>query len=228
MKYFPFFILLGALLISCEKYIDMEIPDNGRKIVINSIYNDNTDIVINLTMSRFILDNSDYKPLSGATVELYENDVFIGNLNESEAGMYISSGFRATTGSKQKIIISKGDQTITAISYLPNKVPITFIDTTRVQKDYMKLLRFRFSVSDPSTTDNFYMIGFAMEDSLTQGLMERYSIYFYTDDPFIEKTGTEAYGVFSDESFKGQTKTLAIDIDLYNFSADTTDRKSVV
>jgi hypothetical protein len=221
MKFSLYFILLVLLFTSCEKYIDMEIPDNGRKIVANCIYTDTGNIVVNLSMSRFILDNSEYNPLSGATVQFYENNEFKGFLNEFNTGIYISSGFNASKGFEHKLIITKGDQIITAVSHLPNSVSISFEDTSRVQREYNEYMRLRFTISDPGANDNYYMIGFTIKDQWAEEMGEKYSVYFYTDEPFIEEYGMDGYGVFSDESFSGQTKTMAFDFDLYNFPSDT-------
>ncbi len=218
-----FLIIISVVIFlsSCEKYIDMEIPDNGRKMVANCLYSDTGNVTLNLTLSRFILDDAPYNPLSGATVELYEDNNFVGLLTETNQGIYSFTGFTPNPGSNHKIIISKDGVALTAYSYLPDIQSISFFDTSRVQRDYYEYLRFRFSINDPADTENFYMIGFTIKEQWTEENSEIYSIYFLTDEPAIEEYVMDGYGIFSDESFSGQTKFMDFDLELYNFPSDT-------
>ena len=62
-------ILLAILaLSSCRKEIEMEIPDGGRKLVINAMFNTDSILTVNLFRSKHILDEGNSETISSATV----------------------------------------------------------------------------------------------------------------------------------------------------------------
>lgn len=214
------YIISSALLFfSCEKYIDMEIPDRGRKLVANCFYSDTGTVAVYLTQSRFILDNSEFINISGATVIFYENGIAEDTLTETEPGKYLMYDFIPSTGKNQSVKIIKGNDIITAQSYIPEKVPIEFIDTIRIKTESNEFLRFRFRVNDPSDIDNYYMIGFEMEKSGEDPYNQPYLIYFSTEEPFVESYN-DNFGLISDILFRGQSQVMSFDIELYNFYND--------
>jgi len=215
-----FLILFSVLtLFSCEKYIDMEIPDRGRKLVANCFFSDTGSVVVQVSMSRFILDNSDFNVVSDAIVVLYENGTAVDTLTETLAGQYITNGFIPQMGELYSLKIVKDTEEITASSSIPTTIPFEFIDTTRVADEYYEYLRFRIKINDPADEDNYYMIGFDKEDTNNDPYYNG-GIYFYSEEPFIESYNHH-YGLFSDILFKGQSQILAFDLDLYNFDNDT-------
>jgi hypothetical protein len=216
----PFFLLLLVIFtVSCEKYIDMEIPDRGRKIVANCFYSDTGQVTVALYMSRFILDNSPSDMLSGAQIVFYENGIFLDTLSETQTGIYSSSSILLTPGANHTIRILKGENEVYAQSYMPQPIPFIIADTSRIKTEYNEMLRFRIRISDPLQTDNYYMIGFEMPDQDGEYEYQSY-IYFGSNEPFIDAYYNN-FGIFSDVLFKGQNQIMSFDIDLYNFYNET-------
>ncbi len=205
---------------SCQKYIDMNIPDKGRKIVANCLYSDTGAVTVFLTQSRFILDNSEFKIITGASVVFYEDGIEVGTLSETEPGKYISQGFIPSAGKSQSIKIIKGNDSITAQSIIPHKVPFEFIDTVRIKTEYYEYLRFRIKVNDPPSNENYYMIGFDLKQPVEDTVHHPYLLYFSTEEPFVEAYN-DNYGLISDILFRGKSQIMSFDLDLYQFSNDT-------
>lgn len=85
MKKIIFAIFISFSFLSCETFIDMEIPNEGRKITINSIINDNDNPVVYLHRSRFILDGTyEFEPIVQATVTLSKEGTVVATLHETE------------------------------------------------------------------------------------------------------------------------------------------------
>lgn len=212
---------MTIILFSCEKYIDMEIPDRGRKLAANCLYNDSGEVTVYLRKSKFILDNTDYDYVSGARIVFFENGIARDTLSEVTPGLYKTNGFIPSQGAIHLINIQKDQEEISASSHIPKAVPFLLTDTIRVQTQYNDYLRFRIQIHDPSDTDNYYLIRFkiAPEENFPEPLEYLY-LYFYTDEPFIENYSDE-FGIFSDILFKGQSQIMSFDLELSHFSNDT-------
>jgi len=221
MKKILFYSCLIILCFSCEKYIDMEIPDKGRKIVANCFLSDTGNVTITLHKSRFILDNSNFDIITGADILLYEDGILVNTLTEDSPGIYISNGYIPISGKNYSIKVSKGTDEVTASTILPSPVPFVFVDTSRIQSEYYEYLRIKIRITDPPGVENYYMIGFEMppkDSELEYSYV--YPLNFVTDEPFIESY-TDGYGLFSDVLFRGQSQVMSFDFDTYNFFNDT-------
>jgi hypothetical protein len=225
-------ILTGMILIffliiiasSCEKYIDMEIPDKGRKISANCFFTDTGTVVVFLHKSRFILDTySEFHSINGAAVILYENGIPVSTLFEEETGKYVSQDFLPSAGASYTLKVIKDSEEITASSYVPHAVPFVLVDTLRVMSEYSENLRFRIRINDPSETDDFYVVTFDHNNDDDHFSYWGNSLIMTTIDPFVSYNWILMGAVFTDDLFSGQSQIVSFDLDLYNFHRDTTD-----
>ncbi len=82
MKYIPFIFLI--FIIACEQVVDIDIPEHEPQLVLSSFYKaGDTKITAYLTKSIPILSSDDPDDVWGATINLYENDLLLGQLEES-------------------------------------------------------------------------------------------------------------------------------------------------
>lgn len=213
------FLLLSLTVLSCEKYIDMEIPDSGRKIVVNSLYSNSGDVVVNLFMSRFILDDMSANAISGAQVILSENGLVVDTLIEIEPGVYSTQGFTPAVQSTHTLRVTKNGVTVSAQCIIPYPVPIEFIDSMQVSRNDWDYLRLQFEINDPPE-DNYYMIGFMILNGDTI-LNEKYPLYIYSDEPVVESY-FDGFALFNDQLFNSTSFALNFDLELYSFFEDTT------
>lgn len=222
MKKIIFAILASVLFFSCEKYIDMEIPNEGRKITVNSIINDQTNPIVYLHKSRFILDGSYvFTPINAATVTLYKEGVLVSTLieSESEIGVYKALNYIPEKGFKYSIEVTKYEEMVSSETTIPNLVGCELIDTVRVKQiettETYEYLRFNLKINDPSAQENYYMVSFYSQ--YYQNL-----ISFYNADQIIENGNNQYlnYAVFSDKLINGLSKTIAFDIAIANFTHD--------
>ncbi len=115
---------------SCKKVINLNVEEKEKKIVLNSILQNNEKIVLNLTKSKSIIDDSDMEYIDNATIVLTENGTPITSKNYTGNGSYIFNHI-AKKGNTYKIEISNGDlKTIKAETSILNPNLFDIIDTS--------------------------------------------------------------------------------------------------
>jgi uncharacterized protein YaiE (UPF0345 family) len=219
-------ILLSILVltISCEKFIDMEIPDHGRKIVVNCFFSDTDTIIVNLSKSVFILDNSEFYAVSGALVRIFDNNTLVATCSEFEQGKYKAIGFVPQKGKRYKIEVVKENDTLFSTSILPQSIPFVIADTSLIVRDYNTYFRVKINLNDPVGVKNYYMIQFSLDKTMDSLYYHDPFVYFSSDDKVIE-TYYENGGIFSDALFDGKTKSISFDLNTYDFWNDTNKLK---
>lgn len=225
MKKIIFAIFISFSFLSCETFIDMEIPNEGRKITINSIINDNDNPVVYLHRSRFILDGTyEFEPIIQATVTLSKEGTVVATLHETELGVYTTGDYIPEKGFTYSVEVTKAGETATAQTVIPNSIGCELIDTVRVtsfiDNQSVEYLRFNLKVTDPADQENYYMVVFNNE-------LFDYPMSFYNSQQIVEN-GNDSYlnyAVFSDKLINGITKTLAFDLDLNNFIEEVNPMK---
>ena len=83
MKYVSNIYLFLIMVMACEQVVEIDIPDHESQLVLSSFYEaGDSSITAYLTKSIGILDDEDSDDVWGATINLYENDMFIGQFKE--------------------------------------------------------------------------------------------------------------------------------------------------
>ncbi len=179
-KYLIPLFLLFALITACSEVIDIKVDEKEKNIVLNSVISDQEEIKVNLTKSIGILE-SDKKValIEDATVELFENDIFIEKMNYAN-GYYFSS-LIPQTGTKYTIKANNNVlKPVEATTYMANKTNIkrinysidstwrteqwydtltqTFYDTIIVSYEEVKIL---VEITDNPQTNDAYMLTLA-------------------------------------------------------------------
>ena len=157
------FFLVSIVFISCETVIDVDIPTEPAKLVINSTLIPGQPFRVNLSTSQHILDDSDYKNITGAEIKIYEDGQLLTTLPDSAKGNYISGSFMPKIGRKYRIEAGKnGFETVTAEERLPEKsarIVSVKVDTVETN-DFgyiQKRLEFDIEIED-GNEENYYEI----------------------------------------------------------------------
>lgn len=119
---------------SCREYIDYEIDETERKIVLNGFLTPSETIKINLTKSMSAADlSSDIEFIENAKVELYEDDNFITELTYTRTGFY-ESDFKPSENKIYRIKVeAAGFKPVIAETKIPPKTNVLEIDGTNVK-----------------------------------------------------------------------------------------------
>ena len=227
MKNFLYFFILSVFFASCDIVVDLDIPEHKRVLVVNSILT--TDSMINTSISHSVgaFDASSISYVNNATVEVYEDGVLLGNMDEQASLTHDSSGELDSTyvyNFNQKPVAGKiysyeivhpDYEAVRASTTVPAAVKLNINDVTLLsEQDYEKHYRVRFSFNDASE-DNFYRLRLRNPN--------RYSgfDYFESNDASmissagIQSDGATFYGdeaLFDDEMFNGTEKEISIDL----------------
>ncbi len=233
MKAFSIFLAL-FLLAACEPQSE-EIPDTGRKTVINGLLSTDSLISVNIHTSEYITDTnfigSDKESFSHANALILENGTTIDSMRYSQIwggtdafinkNNYFASRVFPLPGHTYKIMVrNPGLPDATATAKIPQLVGIDSIDTTLVtltgafeEWESNKRLVCNVTFTDPRDEQNYYLFYvYRGVDNYSKAVME-----FTSKDPIIEEElnhGTIKLGIaFTDKSINGQSHTLNIIMD---------------
>ncbi len=228
-------LILFVLLIifdSCQKKLDIDIPESEKHIVLNGIINPDSTIRVRVTKSKGVLENNPIKILKDADVKLYENDVFLEKLQYSDSGYFYSSvkpgintiykitaeytGLNSVEATTQIYNIPEIESVDTIMKYTINEYGEGYIDTTYE-------IHYELTFKDAENTSDYYFISLTqlypvlIFDGTSYVLTgyEMYSDYFDSTDPVLSKENNEFIingmngRVFNDELFNGNSYTLS-------------------
>ncbi len=224
MKKLTYILLAIVLFGSCEKYIDIEIPDEGRKITVNCFINDSDKPILMLTRSKFILDNGyEFSLIDSAKAYLYQNGVQVAEFFQQDTsnipepwdiGAYVAD-YTCQPGKQYTIKVIKDGETITSSTQIPNSVTIQSIDTmTILNQDGYKNLRIKITINDPANIENYYQFSFR---TISFGYEQILSFPVNQSDFGVTGTSYQSYLITNDKLFNGQSKTFIFDLDAGNF-----------
>jgi len=215
------------LFASCDIVVDLDIPEHERVLVVNSILT--TDSIINASISHSVgaFDASSISYVNNATVEVYEDGVLLGEMDEQASLSYDSSGELDSTyiynfnqnPVSGKIysyeIVHPDYEAVRAETTVPAEVKLNVNDVSLLsEEDYEKHYRLRFSFND-APEDNFYRLRLRNPNAYYDGFD-----YFESNDASIissvglQSDGATFYGdeaLFDDEMFNGTEKEISID-----------------
>lgn len=215
------------LFASCDIVVDLDIPEHESVLVVNSILT--TDSMINASISHSVgaFDASSISYVNNATVEVYEDGILLGEMDEQASLSYDSSGELDSTyvynfnqnpvaGKIYSYEIAHPDyEAVRAETNVPAKVKLNVNDLSLLsEQEFEKQYRVRFSFNDPPE-DNFYRLRLRNPNAYNDGLD-----YFESNDASIissvgiQSDGATFYGdeaLFDDEMFNGTEKEISID-----------------
>src|SRR3989339_78112 len=178
-NYLILFTLFIILFTACQNEY-MDIPDTGRKIVINGLITTDTLLNVNITKSTYISEVSGTASLSrydidSAEVYFYQNNILIDSLHHDHYdsheifnvfyyGNYWSRSLYPLPGKEYKVVVKKPSlPDASAITTIPEQVRIERVDTSWVilsPGEYYVSdvgLKLKIEFSDPVYRTNYYL-----------------------------------------------------------------------
>jgi hypothetical protein len=232
-------IVIIAISQGCKTVVEINIPNEPPKLVINSTLEPDEYIKIHLSQSQHILDEKDFEPISGAAVDIYEDEAFITTLPDSTNGNYISANYKPKKGKTYKITVSKeGFEDVSAQVIIPPSAATVNgveLDTVEISEaDYIATyLRFNIQLEDDIDVENFYDISIVKKNWLYEydnsisppvvidSVLRTSQLLLETKDLGLEEF--QSYGehiVFNDNFFNGKTYSVKILSELNSDVAD--------
>jgi len=168
--YISSLLLLIITLSSCESDYNLNIPDYGRKIIINGFLSTEDTISVQISESKFILDTIfDYKPLKNPIVQLWIDNHYVEDLqckysissfaqHKIDSITYLSKCIPLPGSTYTIKVVCPGLPEAIATVKMPGIVPIDRIDTILMANHFEKQYSLIFKDSGAET--NYFFIKF--------------------------------------------------------------------
>ena len=157
-KYFGLLLLL-SIFWSCEEEIYFADRNFQPRIVLSSIFTNDSIWVVNLTHSQSIFDDSQEKPVIEDAKIVITNRVGAQECQLFHTGNGVYKSFKCTSGQDQYYKISVYSPTygsVTAESTIPAFAELSNIEVVESQ-EFEDASEISFNIKDNSTDNNFYI-----------------------------------------------------------------------
>jgi hypothetical protein len=190
-------LFLSILLFtSCEKVIDVNVRDADKKLVIEGVLTDQSgDCLVKISRTKSLSSTNDFDGVSGASVQIRDNNGTVVQLRETAAGQY-RSDLMGTPGSSYELTVNLGGQTYTAVSRMPTSIAIDSLYVSEM--DMMGKRQFVTNVvfTDPIEAGNAYRLVqyvnevknkmfIVLKDDVTNG--RKNTVSFFNDSDELKK-----------------------------------------
>ncbi len=176
-------LFIGLISNSCEKIIDINVPDKSRKIVLNSLIDPGNEVSLSLTQSKSILEDNILLVLKDAEPQLFEDGSLVGTLDYLGSDKYSLPDFYPSVGRDYKLVVNHQLlQSAEAEISIPQTVDIVDIDTSsRVEGDWgQKVYQVNVGIDDPPNIKNYYVLSITLTSR----------IYDWENQEFLDSTQT--------------------------------------
>ncbi|RLD60586.1 MAG: hypothetical protein DRI95_15295 [Bacteroidetes bacterium] len=234
MKHIITILIITATLSSCEKTINIQIPDEGRKLTVNSFFVQDSNMIVSLTKSRYILDGKfEFDPVNDANVTIFKDGDLIEKLTEIHPGTYQSSFILNEISSYQIEVSSNEFPNVKAESYLPEKTDIIdfSLSNQSVNEYGEQINKFSLQFKDNPDTENFYFVqvykyvifyDWETGEETDEKFLE--TQYLYSDDPnTFQEWGIGEGLLVSDELLSGKEYSLSFSSYSYTYYDSSTN-----
>jgi hypothetical protein len=197
MRNIIIFLVVSLVLFSCEKTIQIDIPDNGRKLVVNSFFGADSVLMVSLTESQYILDSKpEFEKVSNAEISLFEEGSFIEKLQETIEGDYKGTYIlRADKNYKLEVKAGNYPELLTE-SYIPRKTEMNKLEVinTKDEEGY-EAIGFTLNFKDDPQAENFYFIQVYehIKEHGTSYETGNDTVYIYDNKMYLYSTDPNAY-----------------------------------
>ncbi len=155
-KQLIFFLVIFFLLTNCQKKIDLNLPAQEQKIVINGVLAADSTVKINITKSINTTDNNSKVPIvTNAQINLLKNGVFIEKLIYDQKKFYISKT-KISDNQQYTLKISADNKNFDIEVKVPQKTHFAKIKNLNYDKQDNNYV-LNLQIADKSE-DNYYII----------------------------------------------------------------------
>lgn len=211
-----------ALFAGCELVVDVDVPVEPPVLTLNAFMIQDSVWSAQLSLSRHILDEADYRPVADGVVVIYHNDQAIDTLAGDGNGLYMGDGTPVPGETYEIRATSPTYGTVRSTSYVPVPVEISDIEveipTGDVGHDDPKI-QVRLRMKDRASEKNFYQVMVMVEQKRKNGpqgqeqIMRR-MVHVSSKDPSIDNENVSSFEglYFKDVLLDGKEITLPLEL----------------
>ena len=240
--------LLSIVMFSCTKTVEFNGEMSDPKIVVNSIFSQDTSLWVNITTSRFFLDNAPLTFIDNATVAVYKNGDYVADMIHSGEGNYSLASLIPQPDVTYSLKVTAPDmEEVTCEASFPVPIQIVSIDTINNYdpESWNSTYSVKLKINDPAGEKNYYRISMYADRYIFQETYPKeYTVYrelpwIWSDDVVLTGGGEEEtdifdsgvyneYNIFDDTFFDGSEYTLDFRFDNYFLMDDVEENYAMV
>ncbi|HIP49673.1 MAG TPA: DUF4249 domain-containing protein [Lutibacter sp.] len=217
------FLFSILFLNSCIKTVEIEIPKDKPKQVLNCLFTANDRISASINNSIPILEE-DYSIIDNANIILYEDDI------EIETLVYDDGVYKSTTHTQYNKVYKiessvLGFETIIAEDVIPKQptiINIGFVEWAYYDPNYEGFFgKTSITIEDNGNQTNYFEVLVVRRFYFNDEIITRPTSIEVTSDPVVSNEldvqNYPTHLVFTDKSFNGSTHTITFDfVNHYN------------
>jgi Domain of unknown function (DUF4249) len=229
------FLLSTVVIVSCERDVNVTIPYDGDKIVLNTIMLQDSNIYVQVFKTAKLSQNYNGTLPVGTVVKLFENGSFVQDLILKN--IYGKNYFTSTVKAKQN-----GNYTIKAtannlpaaegqdiLPSKPNCKGVSHVYTPNNSNNNIANTKVQIKINDNGSQSNYYALRLYSADTNTASTGPRYKVdnsfgFSFTADVLSNASSfgsifgadEEREVLFTDENFNGKEITVALNFNNYN------------
>jgi hypothetical protein len=164
MKKLTLFLSVTSFLLftNCTKEIEFDAQDIAPRIVVNSLFTNDSLWTANISRSVGVLETTSYTSINNADISIFNgNGVLVTTLTDQGDGLYTSpTGATPVADELYTIEVNaSGYTSVSATNRIPTAVQINSIDTvSSTNSDGQTILETTINFQDPPTNENYYMV----------------------------------------------------------------------
>ena len=227
----PAFLILSALTLSnCTKEIEFDEQDIAPRIVVNSLFTNDSIWSAHISRSVGVLETTSYTTIDNASVNIFDDNAnLVTTLTHQGDGLYTSpTGVSPQPNQSYTIEASaSGYESVNATNSIPSAVPIYQLDTvTSTNSDGETILEATITFQDPPNISNYYMLevyvtGTWINEWEQDTIEIREPLQISCDDINVETVNRFNFGDFEntylylmlkDQNFDGENYSLTFSV----------------
>lgn len=227
----PLFLILSALTLSnCTKEIEFDAQDIAPRIVVNSLFTNDSIWSAHISRSVGVLETTSYTTIDNASVNIFDDNAnLVTTLTHQGNGLYTSpTGITPQANQSYTIEASaSGYESVNASNSIPSAVPIYQLDTvTSTNNDGETILEATITFQDPPNVSNYYMLevfvtGMYYDEWEQDSIEIREPLQISCDDINVETVNRFNFGGFEntylylmlkDQNFDGENYSLTFSV----------------
>lgn len=215
-------VLLLLFYSACETVVDIDIPKDESRLVLNGFFNPDSTLSVSLYQSLHILDPGEFKAVEDAAVSIFDaNGVKLTDLVDEGSGRY-SSAFRPEVGTQYRIEASKtGFETVLASDVIPaDSGRVSAIKVAKVGGEFSGEYEITFTIQDYAEEDFYEVQVFQRSVYEFDGMSYEYFIMHYLESEdvvFDDFTSSGTGLLFNDVLFNAGESKITVSTFLNSF-----------
>jgi hypothetical protein len=216
--------LPGLLIIlmsqGCETVIEIELPVEKPRLVVNSVFNADSLLTVNVTKSRASSEpGHDFEKVENASVEVFKNKKSLGYLIYAGKGNYRStSTFLNEPNAEYSLKVQAAEfETAESNEILPAMPVISSIATIPDNQNNLssyKKYKNRFNLQDPAESNTYFIRAWLVNQNGNKSVLKA-SLKNELGQFSPLRSESLEINVFNDESFNGKELTIELDYQAY-------------